>query len=147
MNLSQHFTLREATASQKGERLGLDNNPSAAHLQNMKYTAAQMEKVRMVLGDNPIRINSWYRSLDVNRAVGGVPTSQHASGEAVDFTCATFGTAKEVALVLQSFKKELEYDQLIYEQTWVHISFVSERKPRGSDLTYMGNGKYIKGIQ
>lgn len=145
MKLSPHFTLQEAIYSKKADTLGLDNNPSGAHLAAMKHTASKMEQVRTILGDNPIRVSSWYRSPDVNKAVGGVPTSQHAKGEAVDFTCSFFGTAKEVALALQGFKKELQYDQLIYEQTWVHISFTLS-KPRGIDLTFLGKGKYVPGI-
>lgn len=147
MNLSKHFTLAEATSSQKAKMIGDKNQPNAEQLQQMKFTAECMERVREVLGDLPIRVNSWFRSPAVNKAVGGVPTSQHAKGEAVDFVCSGFGTPLQVALKLAAHKKDLQYDQLIYEHTWVHISFVSLGKPRLSDLTYVGAGKYNKGIQ
>lgn len=146
MNLSTHFTLAEATKSDKGERLGLSNQPDQKQLQTMKHTAEGMERVRTLLGDSPIRVNSWFRSPEVNKVVGGVSTSQHAKGEAVDFTCAVFGSPLEIALKLRDHWNVIKYDQLIYEQTWVHISFVSGRLPRGQELTYQGAGKYVKGI-
>jgi hypothetical protein len=147
MNLSEHFTLQEATASAKARMIKDDNQPDQKQLQQMKYTAEQMEKVRKILGDLPIRVNSWFRSPAVNKAVGGVSTSQHAKGEAVDFTCSLYGNPYEVCVELSARKGELQYDQLIYEHTWIHISFVNDRKPRLQDLTYMGAGKYIKGIK
>lgn len=146
MKLSEHFTLAEATKSSTANRLGVSNQPNETELEKMIYTAEQMEKVRKVLGDLPIRVSSWYRSPEVNRAVGGTPTSQHSKGEAVDFTCALFGSAKEVALELSKHKEVLQYDQLIYEQTWVHISFVSDRSPRKLDLTWTGKRPYLDGI-
>lgn len=147
MNLSEHFTLQEATASQKAKLIGDDNQPNEDQLRQMKYTAEQMEKVRAALGDVPIRINSWFRSYAVNKAVGGVSSSQHAKGEAVDFTCSLFGNPYEVCKKLSSMKEELQYDQLIYEHTWIHISFVSYRKPRLQELTFLGAGKYVAGIK
>lgn len=145
MQLSKHFTLKEATFSSTAVSRNLTNAPNEVQLARMKFTAAKMEEVRSLLGDNPIKVNSWFRGPQVNAAVGGVSTSQHSRGEAVDFTCAWFGTAKEIALWLQKHKDQLQYDQLIYEQTWVHISFSSERA-RKSDLTFLGKGKYTPGI-
>lgn len=145
MQLSKHFTLAEATFSRTAETHGLDNMPSSGQLTVMKHTAARMEIVRELLGDNPIKVNSWFRGPELNKLVGGVATSQHSKGEAVDFTAPWFGSARDVALEIMKHKNIIQYDQLIYEQTWVHISFVTGN-PRGSELTFHGKGKYTKGI-
>lgn len=145
MKLSEHFSLKEATFSLTAENLGLRNEPNGIQLERMKYTAKKMEEVREILGGFPIKVNSWFRGPEVNKAVGGVSTSQHSRGEAVDFTCAWFGSAKEIALMLQKHKDDLGYDQLIYEQTWVHISF-SDTQARKNDFTLIGKGEYAKGI-
>lgn len=145
MKLSAHFSLKEAIESSKAKSLGLDNIPDSVSLETMKFTALRMEAVRQLLGNEPIKINSWFRGPEVNKAVGGVSNSQHAKGEAVDFTAPFFGTPLEVCQLLEKHKDVLQYDQLIYEQTWVHISFVKSN-PRGNELTFLGKGKYKLGI-
>lgn len=116
--LSEFFSLEELTTTNSG----LDNTPDAKSLESLKYTASQMELVRKLLQNNPITVNSGYRSPKVNKHVGGVPTSQHAVGQAVDFTCGGFGTPRKiVSTIIQS---NIVYDQVICEyDKWVHISF------------------------
>ena len=80
MQLSEHFTLEEFTASQTATRRGLNNTPSPQMIEKLKQTAQKMEQVRDLLG-KPISINSAYRSPSVNRAIGGAATSQHCKGE------------------------------------------------------------------
>lgn len=145
MKLSAHFTLAEATESGKARRLGLDNIPDQYALETMKYTALKMEAVRQLLGNNPINVSSWYRSPAVNKAVGGVPTSQHAKGEAVDFTAPHYGTPLEVCELLAANKELLNFDQLIYEKTWIHISF-KQFGNRGNVLSYRAPGHYMPGL-
>lgn len=144
--LSPHFSLAEATYSETAEDHGVENLPSSSILSVMKYTAERMEAVRDLLGDDPIKINSWFRGPEVNKLVGGVNTSQHSKGEAVDFTAPWFGTPLEVCREIMKHKDILNYDQLIYEQTWIHISFVKDKKPRKTELTFLGKGKYEPGI-
>lgn len=141
MHLSQHFSLEEFQKTSKK----LDNTIPDSMIVKAIYLAGRMEIVRRLLGNFPIQINSAYRSPEVNRAVGGVPTSQHAKLEAIDFVVPKYGSPYEVAKFLSSKVGELNYDQLIYEQTWVHISFVADRVPRNQNLTYF-KGKYAKGI-
>lgn len=145
MKLSPHFTLGEATASSTADKLELDNVPDPASLERMKYTALKMEVIRQILGGYPIKVNSWFRGPELNAAVGGVKNSQHARGEAVDFTAPWFGDAFEVAKKLEENKEVLKYDQLIFEQTWVHVSFTLTN-PRGKELTFLGKNHYQDGI-
>ena len=142
--LSEHFMLAEFTASQTAARRGIDNTPDAATVQKLKNTAFQMEKVRSLLGV-PINVSSAYRSLALNRAIGGSTTSAHCRGEAVDFTAPAFGTPKEICRLIE--KSGIKFDQLIYEGMWVHIAF--DASPRQQVLTaHFGGGatRYSSGI-
>lgn len=146
MNLSEHFTLEEATFSAKAQELGIDNQPDEQQLANMKQVALHMEMVRVALG-KPIKINSWLRLPAVNVAVGGSAKSAHMDGWAIDFRCDGFGTPYEVCKKLQA--SGIRYDQLIHEYaSWTHISF--DPALRQQDLTIMRpNNKhkmYVPGI-
>lgn len=135
-NLSPHFTLSEMTVTSTG----LNNQPTLAHLANLKVAAAGMEKVRAALG-KPILVNSAYRSAAVNRKVGGVPTSAHCQGYAVDFRVSGM-TPLEICRAL--VKAGVKFDQLIEEGAWTHVSF--DPRMRGQVLT-MRNGKYTAGLR
>lgn len=146
MKLTDHFTLAEFTASDTAVRLKNANAPTAAHLKNLKRTAAGMEAVRKLLGGRAIRVTSAYRNPVVNRAVGGVANSDHALGWAVDFTCAGFGDPLAICRAVEA--SDLDYDQLIHERKpngdwWVHISF--HPRMRRQSLTYNGVS-YRQGI-
>lgn len=120
--LSAHFTLDEAVLSQTAARLGIANDPDLATVRNMKQAALGMELVRLELGGLPININSWYRSQDLNHAVGSKPTSDHITGFAIDFTCPKFGSPLRIVQAIKA--SNIQYQQLIWEfGSWVHISF------------------------
>lgn len=89
---------------------------------NLKRTAAGLERVRILLNANAIHINSGYRALKVNAAVGSKQTSQHVTGHAADIICPTFGSPERVMAVIAN--SAVDYDQLLLEfGAWVHISF------------------------
>lgn len=141
-HLSPHFTLAEATTTSTG----LPNLTSPEERARIEHTAHCMETVRMLLDNKPIKINSWFRSDKVNKAVGGVSTSEHRLGTAVDFTCASYGSPLEVCQSLARWANVLQYNQLIYEGTWVHISFPPEGDVGRKENLTMKNGKYSQGI-
>jgi hypothetical protein len=144
--LSPHFTLAEATKSDTAKALKLDNTPDNATFEVILKTAAHMEVVRKLLGKR-IKINSWYRSPEVNLAVGSKPSSQHTKGEAVDWVCPTAGTPAEVCKILVANKDLIKFDQLILEHTWIHISFaILSGKPRGQVLSLLKSGNYATGL-
>lgn len=145
MNLSPHFTLEELTHSDTAVRLGIDQSPPKPVLVNLMRTAQRMEIVRDLL-ESPIQVSSGYRSPVLNKAVGGAHDSAHLTGNAVDFKCAEFGTPHEIAKFLAQHPN-LNFDQLIFEGSWVHIGFADE--PRHQVLTaHFGNGPvhYTLGI-
>ena len=142
-NVTQHFTWNETQVTSTG----LSNVPATiAHEQAILNTATNMEIVRAILNRLPIKINSWYRSPAVNKAVGGVETSEHSLGQAVDFTCNRFGSPFQISVELSKFSHILNYNQLIYEGTWVHISFPPEGVRGKREVLTMKNGKYLKGL-
>lgn len=143
MQLSENFTLEEATFSDTAVRLEIDNQPIPEQLENMKITANGMETIRKLLG-KPIKINSWLRLPELNQAIGGASKSSHMDGWAVDFTCAGFGDTYAVAKALK--ESDIQVDQCIHEfGRWVHVSFAPEM--RGQFLTiFKPQNKYVSGI-
>lgn len=143
--LGTYFWLSEFVRSDFATRKGLDNMPDAAALSNIRSILAPgMERIRNALG-SAVLITSGYRSPTVNKAVGGAKTSQHVQGLAADFICPQFGTPRAVCLHL--LRQNLHFDQLIYEGSWVHVSFAE--KPRGEVLTaHFGGGHvtYTQGV-
>jgi hypothetical protein len=152
MKLSEHFSLEEFTKSQTGERLGIDNEPSETHLENLKRLCTNvLEVVRENLG--PVHINSGYRGVELNKAVGGAATSQHCYGEAADIEIPGMSNSD----LAKWIEKNCQYDQLILEcykpgvptSGWVHCSYKAGGGNRKEVLTAsMVNGKmrYIQGI-
>lgn len=128
--LTPHFTLAELCASQAAVRQRLDNTPGAAECQNLVRVAQVLEQVRALVG-KPVAVSSGYRSLAVNKAVGGSKNSAHVRGLAADITVPGM-TAKALAEKIRD--SGIDFDQLIYEGTWVHIG-LSDTKPRRQVLT------------
>ena len=113
----KYFTINELTKTSTG----ISNIPNAEHIANLTYLVENLlDKVREKLA-MPITVTSGYRSEGVNRKVGGVATSQHTKGEAVDLVCGD--NAK-----LFNILKTMTFDQLIWEKgnsiqpAWVHVS-------------------------
>jgi hypothetical protein len=144
MNLTEHFNLDELTYSPTAVRLSIDQTPPPSVLANLQKTAESMEQVRALLG-HPIKVNSGYRSIPLNKAVGGSAKSDHLDGWAVDFVCPGFGTPKEVCRAIMD--SDIDFSQCIYEGTWCHISFKPDSK-RQVLTAHFANGKatYTEGI-
>ena len=127
-------------------RQGLDNTPSKTHLNNMKELAEQIfEPLREWVG-GPIRVNSFYRGKELNKAIGGSSKSQHCKGQAMDIDD-TFGRCTN-AEMYEFIKEHLDFDQMIWEfgdddnPDWVHISYVDEVNNRNRCLkAYKKRGK------
>ncbi len=153
MKLSKNFTLEEFTFSQTAVRLGIKNEPSIEIVERLKKVAEELEFIRYSLNELPIRISSGYRCISLNNAIGSKPSSAHVTGWAVDFTCPSYGTPKDVCKKI--LDAGYQFDQLICEGVskdkpngaWVHISF--DPKMRGEVLTMSTVGgitTYIKGL-
>lgn len=125
MQLTEHFTLEEMFYSETAIRKNIDNTPSQEVIDNLKLLCENvLEPLRAILGA-PIRVNSGYRSILVNKAVGGVSSSQHCLGMAADTVALGFTIQNYYQKVKELVKGgQLDIDQIIYEYAaWVHISY------------------------
>lgn len=122
MNISKHITYEEAVYSFKASQMGLTNIPGNAEFEAMKLVAEKcFEPTREWYG-KPIKINSFFRSPEVNKAVNGSPSSDHMKGSSIDLTG---GNKAENLKLFNWMKANLEFDQLIWENDgdWIHVSY------------------------
>jgi hypothetical protein len=117
MNLTEHFTLAELTATSHRQ---FDNTPNDQELENLRRLAEFLEQVKELLGGKPIMVNSAFRSKEVNDSVGSKDTSQHRAGCAADIRVPGMTPDQVVRAVIAS---DLPYHQVIREfDAWTHIS-------------------------
>ena len=129
-NLSEHFKLGELTKT----KVELENVPNEEQVNNLKRLCRWLEQLRRRWnnlygeGDDPIVINSGFRSPEVNKAVGGVSTSNHLTGCAVDIRCVGIEQALRYAAILLDISdlSHEDYDELLIEQKgsviWIHFA-------------------------
>ena len=124
MNLTKNLTLQEATKSNTATRLGIDNTPNQATIETMIVSAKKIfQPLRDKLG--AIRVSSFYRSPELNRAIGGSKTSQHCKGEAIDMQGINVSNAElfEEACKLEDFDQIIWEFGTLTEPDWVHVSY------------------------
>jgi len=151
MKISPHLNLAEITRSDTAKRHGIDNTPTAEHLENFKLLADKVfEPIREHFGV-PIFISSGYRSKALNQFIKGSSSSQHCKGQAIDIDMD--GSNGEVTnrMVFDFIKNKLDFDQLIWEfgtdfnPDWVHVSFVKSgnRKQKLKAIRTSGKTTYL----
>lgn len=131
--LSQHFTLGELCKTSAKTADG--NIPSHVHIENLKRLCGWLEMLRSEWnkrygeGDDPIVINSGYRSEAVNKAVGGVSGSNHLTGCAADIRVAGMEQLVRYATILLDISDESQedFDELLLERSpkggyWLHFA-------------------------
>ena len=139
--LSQHFTLGELCKTSVKTADG--NIPSHVQIENMKRVCGWLEILRDEWnkrygdGDDPIIINSGYRSPQVNKAVGGVATSNHLTGCAVDIRVLGMEQLLRYAVILLDISDESQedFDELLLERNakgsyWLHFAVRPEGNRR-----------------
>jgi len=144
--ISKHISDKEGVYSRTATRLDIDNTPTKEHKENMIKLAEEIfEPLRAYVG-GPIKINSFYRSPKLNKAIGGSTKSQHCHGQAIDIDD-TFGRMTN-AEMYDFIKEHLDFDQIIWEfgndnnPDWVHVSYVSPEQNRNRCLqAYKENNK------
>ena len=131
MKLSKNLSLSECLVSNTAKRLGISNEPTQEHLNNLKDVADNVfQPLREGLGCS-IYVSSGYRSKELNKAIkGSSKTSQHLKGQALDLDADVYGKVNNYQ-IFKYILKYIEFDQLILENVsadgtggWVHVSFV-----------------------
>ncbi len=154
--LSEHFTLGEMI---KTNAKGLDNTPPHAAVLNLKNICENwLEDLRYsynrlygvpthegqaplcsancaqdgaspCVSEEPIIINSGFRSGAVNKAVGGSKESNHLTGCAVDIKCLGIEQAIRYASILLDIADgtKRDFDELLIERSpkgtcWLHFA-------------------------
>ena len=125
-NLSEHFVLGEFTRSNSHPEVY--NIPTHEAIANLKRVCGWLEVLRARAG-GPIRINSGYRSPQLNKKIGGVPTSNHLTGCAVDIRVADMEQLIRYAAILLDYADEShqQFDELLIERNrygaiWLHFA-------------------------
>jgi hypothetical protein len=144
--ISKHISYKEGVYSNTAIRKGIDNTPNAEQKANMEKIAQNIfEPLRQWAG-GPIKINSFFRCPELNKAIGGSSKSQHCKGQAIDIDD-TFGVVSNADMYAW-IKNHLDFDQMIWEfgddnnPNWVHISYVSHEENRNRCLkAYKDKGK------
>ena len=147
-NISNHISYKEGTYSNTAIRRGIENTPNEDQLSNMRLIANEIfEPLRAYVG-GPIKINSFFRSPELNTAIGGSSKSQHCKGQAMDIDD-TFGRMTN-AEMYEFIKEHLDFDQMIWEfgddknPNWVHVSYVSPEENRNRCLLAYKENKKTK---
>ena len=139
MNLSAHVTLAEFENSPTATTHGINNKMNESQIASAKLLCENVfEPLRLYL-NTPIKINSGYRSAQLNKMIKGSLTSQHCKAEALDLHIGAKG--------FHFIKDKLEFDQLIWEfgndeqPSWVHVSYKKGRNRKQVLKAYKQNGK------
>ena len=144
--ISKHITYKEATRSVTALRLGIENVPNDYELQNMELIAEKVFEPLRKAVNGPIKINSFFRCEELNKAIGGSSRSQHCQGRAIDIDD-VYGYVSN-SYMYYYIKDNLDFDQLIWEfgtdtePDWVHVSYVdSDSNRKRCLLAYKEDGK------
>lgn len=157
--ISEHISYKEGVRSDTARRKGIRNIPNDKQLEAMRTLAKEVfEPLRRHFRE-PIRVNSFFRSLALNKMIGGSKTSQHCKGEAIDLDGMNGISNKQL---YDYIKDNLEFDQLIWEfgtdqePDWIHVSYTTKRPNRkqllratrkaGKTIYLLINGEKEKGI-
>jgi zinc D-Ala-D-Ala carboxypeptidase len=152
MNLTANFSLAEMVKSDTALRHDMDNTPGEVEIANLKTLC---EKVLQPVRDHfqtGVKVNSGYRSPDVNAKVGGSRTSDHCKGQASDIEIPGIANADLAVWVTEN----LDFTQVILEfytpgvpdSGWVHISYDPANLKKQVLTATKQNGKtvYLPGL-
>ena len=143
--ISKHISYKEAVGSNYAKQKGIKNKPNEEQVENMKLLAEEVFEPLREWVDAPIKVNSMFRSKELNSAIKGSLKSSHLNGEAMDIT--SMGGKSNLEM-FHWIKDNLEIDQLIWEfgsePKWLHVSYNKDKnrqqvlvtKKRGVYYTY-----------
>ena len=125
----KYFTIEELCRSNTAKSLNIDNTPPREIRENLEALTVHVLDVLRERYGKPVRVNSGYRSAELNDAIKGAANSQHLKGEAADITA---GSKEENKKLFKLIIQHGVYDQLIDEKdySWIHVSYKRDGKNR-----------------
>jgi len=142
--ISKHISWGEAIRSQTAEKKEIENVPGDVQIVAMKKLAKEIFEPLREWANEPIRVNSFFRSPELCEAIGSKSTSQHTKGQAIDIDAMGKKTNAEL---FNYIKENLNFDQLIWEfgddenPDWIHVSYVGANGNRNRILKAIKKGK------
>ena len=143
--ISKNISYKEAVGSNYAKQKGIKNKPNEEQVENMKLLSEEVFEPLREWVDAPIKVNSMFRSKELNSAIKGSLKSSHLNGEAMDIT--SMGGKSNLEM-FHYIKDNLCFDQLIWEfgaePKWLHVSYNKDNnrkqvlvtKKRGVYYTY-----------
>lgn len=143
MQLSKNFSLQELTVSQTAARLGLNNQPNSHQQANLQRLCDEVLQPLRDYLKRSIIVTSGFRSVSVNRAVGGSQTSAHSHGLAADI----YAPGMTVMQLIHTIHGlQLPYDQVIDEfGSWVHVGLSANNRRQALKARYI-NGRTVYSV-
>lgn len=147
MKISKHLSLAEVVRSETAKRNGIDNTPTAEHLENFKLLAEKVFEPIRAHFKVPIHISSGYRSQALNKFIKGSASSQHCKGEAIDIDMDGSSSGVTNKMVFDFIVDNLDWDQIIHEfgtdatPDWVHVSYTKGKNRKQKLKAVRTNGK------
>tara|TARA_R100001230_G_C5651507_1_gene156612 strand:+ start:479 stop:934 length:456 start_codon:yes stop_codon:yes gene_type:complete len=141
MKFSKNFSRAEIEHSNTAKRLGISNEMSEEHMENMQRLITNLiQPMRDAIG--PIRVTSGYRSKALNSAIGGSNRSQHSKGQALDLQFWSEGKMNNKVIYDWILNSGLDFDQIIneFDFAWIHIS-LKDKNNRKQNLEAYKNEK------
>lgn len=123
--VSEHITWADSVRSTSAQTAGIFNAFTPAQLTRMKLLASKVYEPLCAHFKVVIPFNSFFRNAKVNKMVGGSPTSQHMAndGAAIDLDADKLVDTLNNEQLFNYIKDHMEFDQLIKENGWVHVSY------------------------
>lgn len=145
LKISNNVSYQEAIKSNTAIKNGIDNRPNEEQLSEMKLIANKIfQPIREHFGVS-IAISSFFRSVELNKKIGGSSRSQHCKGQAMDLDADVYGQITN-AQIFNFIKDNLVFDQLIWEfgtdenPNWVHVSYkITENRNKILVSKYINN--------
>lgn len=139
--MKNYFTIEELCQSETAEEYGIDNSPDNNIIEHLKELIAFLNPIRDAWG-SPLIVTSGYRCWELNKIIGGVKTSSHLFGYAVDLIPQNGKFEEFKSFIVNYFKNNnLTWDQLLFEQSryasWIHIGLYNKKHQQRCQIKHL----------